>query len=84
MKITRTLISVFLLTFLIGLVSIILLRNSFVSIEIKSQTAEKIAVETPVAIKIIKTKLKSQTLYFTKRRKTSAARNCLIMIIGKV
>jgi len=51
MKITRTLISVFLLTFLIGLVSIILLRNSFVSIEIKSQTAEKIAVETPVAIK---------------------------------
>jgi len=51
MKITKIFVSVFLLTFLIGSVSILLLKNSFVSTETKSQGAEKIVVETSNAIK---------------------------------
>ena len=42
MKITKIFVSVFLLTFLIGSVSILLLKNSFVSTETKSQGAEKL------------------------------------------
>lgn len=51
MKITKTFVSVFLLTFLIGFVSILLLKNSVVSTESESQNAEKNAVEISNAIK---------------------------------
>ncbi len=49
MKITKTFISIFLLTFIIGSASIFLLRNNFSPTE--KQNAEKFNIETPNTIK---------------------------------
>lgn len=50
MKITKTFISVFGLTFLIGLTAIFLFKNSFVPTRSANQTAEKVSVEMPKAV----------------------------------